>query len=104
MRYHHPMDREELRRRIAQHPRTVTFDELRRLLEAYGWELARVRGSHHIFRLGTSTITVPHRRPTVLPTYVRQILAITESLGTMGTQEEEETDDDEEQNADSANN
>jgi predicted RNA binding protein YcfA (HicA-like mRNA interferase family) len=72
------MDRKELRRRVAQHSRTVPFDELRRLLEAYGWELDRVNGSHHIFRNGSSKLSVPFHRPTVKPTYVQQVLALTD--------------------------
>lgn len=74
------MRRRDLRRRVAQHPRSVSFDELRHLLEAYGWELDRVRGSHHIFKRGSQTLTVPHRRPHVLPVYVREVLALIAGL------------------------
>jgi predicted RNA binding protein YcfA (HicA-like mRNA interferase family) len=28
----------------------LTFVEFQRVLEAYGWRLERVRGSHHIYR------------------------------------------------------
>lgn len=28
----------------------LTFTEFRSVLEAYGWRLERVRGSHHIYR------------------------------------------------------
>jgi predicted RNA binding protein YcfA (HicA-like mRNA interferase family) len=54
----------------------VRFEELRRLLEAYGWELARIRGSHHVFVRDGAQLTVPHHRPHVLPVYVRQVLAL----------------------------
>jgi predicted RNA binding protein YcfA (HicA-like mRNA interferase family) len=70
-------DRERLRQRIAQRPNAVRFEELARLLEAYGWSLVRVRGSHHLFARGGERLTVPHRRPTVLPVYVRMALAAT---------------------------
>lgn len=31
--------------------RLLTGKELGRVLEQYGWELARINGSHHIYRL-----------------------------------------------------
>ena len=31
-----------------------------RRLEAEGWELISVKGSHHKFRKGASTVVVPH--------------------------------------------
>ncbi len=41
---------------------TVQSRELIRLLEADGWRLRRVRGSHHQYRHPTKpgTVTVPH--------------------------------------------
>ena len=71
-------DRREMRRRIAQHPNAVRFDDLRRLLEAYGWTLDRVRGSHYIFARGAETLSVPYRRPHVMPVYVKKVLELTE--------------------------
>lgn len=62
---------------MAQHPRSVTFSEARRVLEDYGWTLTRIAGSHHRFSRGGSHLTVPPRRPCILPVYVRQILALT---------------------------
>jgi predicted RNA binding protein YcfA (HicA-like mRNA interferase family) len=76
------MDREELRRRIAQHPNAVTIRELQGLLEAYGWTLERVRGSHHIFTRGRDRLTVPYRRPHVLAVYVKRVLTLTEEVET----------------------
>jgi predicted RNA binding protein YcfA (HicA-like mRNA interferase family) len=55
----------------------VRFEELRRLLELSGWELQRIRGSHHTFKRGSAVVTVPLRRPHVLPVYVRQVLDAT---------------------------
>ena len=75
------MDGATLRQRLAQRPNSVRFDELRRLLEAYGWTLRTVRGSHHTFVRGSERLTVPHRRPHVLPVYVRQALRLTEQQG-----------------------
>lgn len=72
------MDRERLRRKIQQSPRSVTLNELMKLLEAYGWMLDRVKGSHHIMKCapecGRHTLSVPFRRPHVLPVYVEKAL------------------------------
>jgi predicted RNA binding protein YcfA (HicA-like mRNA interferase family) len=85
--------RRRLRDRIAQHPKGVRFEELRRLLEAYGWTPERPRSgsSHHTFRRpGELPITVPFRRPTVLPVYVRAVLA---RLAAQDAAEEDDDDD-----------
>jgi predicted RNA binding protein YcfA (HicA-like mRNA interferase family) len=72
------VDRRELRARLARRPNAVRFEELQRLLEAYGWALVRVRGSHHTFRRAGETYTVPLRRPHVLTVFVRGALERTE--------------------------
>jgi predicted RNA binding protein YcfA (HicA-like mRNA interferase family) len=73
------MDRQELRQRLAQRPNSVRPEELISLLEAYGWTLDRIRGSHHVFvRPGGPPLTVPSRRPHVLAVYVRRVLSMTE--------------------------
>lgn len=72
------MNKKAMRRRMAQHPNAVTFREARQLLEAYGWTVDRVKGRHHIFVRRSQTQSVPHRRPTILAVYVRQILRLTE--------------------------
>ena len=87
MRYHPTVDRQELRRRLAQRPNAVRFSELQQLLEAYGWRLERVRGSHHLFVRGGERLVIPLRRPHVLPIYVRQVLSRTQE------QDDEETHD-----------
>jgi predicted RNA binding protein YcfA (HicA-like mRNA interferase family) len=72
------MDRQEMRRRIAQHPNAVRFEELMHLLEAYGWALDRKGGSHVVFVRDRETLTVPYRRPHVLAVYVKRVLSLTE--------------------------
>ena len=71
------MDRREVRRRLAQRPNSVRFEELERLLDSYGWEPDRSRGSHFGFRRGSEKIVIPRRRPHVLAVYVRLVLART---------------------------
>ncbi len=60
--------------RIAQHPNTVRFQDVVRLLTLSGWTLDRVRGSHHVFRKGADKLVVPFRKPHILSIYVKQVL------------------------------
>jgi predicted RNA binding protein YcfA (HicA-like mRNA interferase family) len=71
------MDREELRRRIQSRPHSVRFSELRALLEAYGWTMARIRGDHHYF-VGPDgeRLSVPLDRPHLKAAYVREALKL----------------------------
>jgi predicted RNA binding protein YcfA (HicA-like mRNA interferase family) len=72
------MDRKEFRERLAQRPRDVRFEEIARLLRLYGWELATIRGSHHVFkREGKELLSIPLRRPRILQAYVRKALDLT---------------------------
>lgn len=68
------MDRREFRRRLAERPNSVRFEELRRLRDLHGWTLDRSRGSHFGFRRGTDKLVIPFRRPYVLSVYVRIVL------------------------------
>lgn len=44
------MDERKLLRRIARgETANISFDDLRRLSEALGFELRRISGSHHVF-------------------------------------------------------
>jgi predicted RNA binding protein YcfA (HicA-like mRNA interferase family) len=66
-----------MRRRMSQHRNAVSFVEARRVLEAYGWTLTRISGSHHRYSRGGAHLTIPLRRPHILAAYVRQILTMT---------------------------
>lgn len=51
---------EKLKARIRARPPEADFTDVRRLLEAFGWELSRESGSHVIFvKEGERPITVP---------------------------------------------
>jgi len=55
------------------------FAELRRLLERDGWQLVRIRGSHHSFaKPGFRRFAVPVHNGKVKPFYVKQIRKILE--------------------------
>lgn len=46
--------------RLRARPAEADFNDVRRVLEAFGWALARERGSHAMFtKPGERTITVP---------------------------------------------
>ena len=51
--------------------------EIIKIVEADGWELVRVEGSHHIFRHGSKkgTITIPHPKKDFPIKTVKSILA-----------------------------
>ena len=75
---------DKLLRRIRNHPGSVSFAELERLLLAHGFELRRARGSHHIYVHGQRKelrITVPFKRPHVGRIYVKAVLDLIEQLG-----------------------
>jgi predicted RNA binding protein YcfA (HicA-like mRNA interferase family) len=65
------VDRDEMRRRMAQHPKSVSFAEAERVLLAYGWMKTRTSGSHHRFSQGGAHLTLPFHRHHVLLAYVR---------------------------------
>lgn len=43
------MNPKQLLQKALRQPRNLSFDDLVKLLRAFGFELARVSGSHHIF-------------------------------------------------------
>ena len=55
-------------------PSDVRFTVIRKLLESHGWELSRIKGSHHIFtREGEWPIVFPVHHKQVKYVYVRKI-------------------------------
>jgi predicted RNA binding protein YcfA (HicA-like mRNA interferase family) len=59
----------------------VSFDDLAKLLKWHGFELRRVKGSHHIFKRGSSSIIVVYRKSHVHPKAVKETLALIDALG-----------------------
>jgi predicted RNA binding protein YcfA (HicA-like mRNA interferase family) len=50
------------------------FSEVGKMLEAAGYRLARIHGSHHYFtKPGETPLSIPVRRGKVKPYYVRQV-------------------------------
>lgn len=69
--------------RIRQNPKNVSFEDLRQLLEDYGFVLQRSSGSHHSFKVQIKgeyiLFVVPYRRP-VKSNYVRDALQLIEEI------------------------
>lgn len=64
--------------KIRNNPQSVTFADLDKLLNAYGFARRQPRSgsSHYVYSFGRHRITVPFKRPFVKAVYVRQVLAI----------------------------
>ena len=90
--------REKLRRRIERNPKNVSFDDLRTLLESFGFELKRSRGSHHSFvaEIGSQKyiLVVPFQRP-LKSVYVKQALAMIKQIEESESKDGVENQDDE---------
>lgn len=66
--------------RIAAHPNTARFEEVSRLLRAFGFRLSRIRGSHHIYVHPSvpELVNVQNVRGEAKAYQVRQFLRIVE--------------------------
>jgi len=91
--------RQKRRQKIAQNPKNVRFEDLRRLLEDYGFELKRTKGSHNSFvgYVGDekTTIVITFRRA-LQQVYVEKVLSILDEIEPMESDEAEESEDDDE--------
>jgi len=72
--------REKLLAKIRNNPKAVRFEELTKLLEWHGFELRRVRGSHHAYRRGHHNLSVVRRKPHVHSKAVKEVLSILDEL------------------------
>ena len=60
-------------------PSEQRFSEVKKMLEAAGYTLSRIRGSHHYFtKAGESPVSIPVHQGKVKPYYVRQVKRICE--------------------------
>ena len=72
---------EKLLQKILSLSKDMRFDELRRVLESYGYEMNAPRGgsSHYTFRKdGCQPITIPKHEP-IKKVYVQMVKEIVES-------------------------
>jgi len=61
---------EKLLQRFRNNPKAVRFEEIDALLLRLGFD-KRQSGSHATYTFGQHLITVPFRKPFILPIYVR---------------------------------
>jgi len=72
--------KEKLIEKIRRNPKNVRFQDIDKLLLSLGFE-KRQRGSHATYVLkGQGRITVPDRKPFILPAYVRAVLNLLDEL------------------------
>ena len=70
---------DKLLARICFLSKDLRFDELRRVLESYGYEMSAPRSSHYTFRkAGCYPITIPKHEP-IKKVYVEMVRQIVES-------------------------
>ena len=61
--------------KMKRQPNGISPDEAGKVLDHYGYEFDRQNGSHKTYVNSNGDIqTVPKKRPTIKPVYVRQIL------------------------------
>lgn len=88
--------RQKRLQRIRQNPGNVTFEDLRLVLEDYGFRYERTVGSHYTFsyKIGEERkiYVVPFRRP-LKSVYVKRALKIIDQIIREQVEDESETDD-----------
>lgn len=72
--------RDKVIERLRQNPKTVRFEDVDSLLLSFGFE-KRQKGSHATYSLEKHRpITIPLRRPYILPVYVKHVLQILDEM------------------------
>lgn len=68
--------------KIRSNPRNVRFEELDRLLIAYGFQRRQPRSgsSHYIYVRESLRITIPMNRPHLKEIYVKQVVKLLEEI------------------------
>ena len=74
------MNKQKLLEKILSGSKNIRFDEFVSLIEAFGFELSRVRGSHHIFEHPNvpEILNLQNSKGQVKPYQVRQFLQLVE--------------------------
>ena len=70
--------RDKLLQKLKQSLNNVTFDQVRKLLEAEAFQLERITGSHHVFRKGEIIFVLPVHKNRVKAVYVKRVIEIIE--------------------------
>ncbi len=74
---------EKLYAQLVAHRAAMRFRDFRRILEAFGFTLDRVRGSHHVFKhpLVSRALNIQPRGDKAKPYQIDQFLDIVEEFG-----------------------
>lgn len=72
--------RRKLLEKVLTSSKNIQFDELVALVEAFGFTLSRVNGSHHIFSHPDipEIVNIQNRKGKAVPYQVRQLLVLIE--------------------------
>lgn len=84
--------------RLRKNPKNVSFDDLRLVLEDFGFILERSSGSHHSFKIRirgeNQLLVIPYSRP-VKSIYVKEAVALIDEIIAERQEVDEEDDSDE---------
>ena len=74
------MNKQKLLEKVLSGSKNIRFDDFVRLVEAFGFELSRIRGSHHIFEHPgvPEILNLQNSREQVKPYQIRQFLQLVE--------------------------
>ena len=74
------MKKKKLLAKILSGSKNIQFDEMVSLIEAFGFRLDRVNGSHHIFKHPDiiEIVNIQNRKGKVQPYQIHQFLALVE--------------------------
>ena len=74
------MKKLKLLRKISDSPKNTSFNDLSSLIEAFGFTMARVSGSHHIYHHPdiTELVNIQNVKGMAKPYQIRQFLKLVE--------------------------
>ena len=66
--------------RWGNNPKSVRFEDVDALLLHLGFTKRQGGTSHAVYTLGAHRITIPYRRPFILPVYVKALLQLLDEM------------------------
>ena len=74
------MKKRKLLRRVSDSPKNTSFNDLSSLIEAFGFTLARISGSHHIYSHPDipELVNIQNSKGVAKPYQIRQFLKLVE--------------------------
>jgi predicted RNA binding protein YcfA (HicA-like mRNA interferase family) len=86
--------KDKLRKKLRKNPADASMQDVETLLQRFGFSLARVSGSHHIYEYDqdgiTKQIVVPLHGNKVKKVYVKKLVAIIDELFPEDTENKED--------------